>query len=86
MVLDMMANNKDWSRPIYFAITSGSDTYLGLQIYFQQEGMSYRLVPMGVLPNDKNNNPGEAGRVGTEIMLYIVMNTFKWGIVFVYFV
>ncbi len=79
MVLDMIANNKDWSRPIYFAITSGSDTYLGLQNYFQQEGMAYRLVPMRVLPNEKNNNPGEAGRVDTEIMFDNVMNKFKWG-------
>ncbi len=79
MVLDLIANNKDWSRPVYFAITSGSDTYLGLQNYFQQEGMAYRLVPVKATKEERNNNPAAEGRVDTKIMFDNVMNKFQWG-------
>ena len=43
-VLNMIANNK-WKRPIYFAVTTGPDSYLGLQEHFRLEGLAYRLVP-----------------------------------------
>jgi hypothetical protein len=44
MVLDLLANN-DWKRPIYFAVTTGPDSYVNLQDYFRLEGLAYRLVP-----------------------------------------
>jgi hypothetical protein len=34
MVLDLLANN-NWERPIYFAVTTGPDSYLNLQDYFR---------------------------------------------------
>ena len=41
MVLDMLATN-DFNRPIYYAVTVGSDNYVGLERYFQLEGFDIR--------------------------------------------
>jgi hypothetical protein len=76
MQLDMIASN-DWDRPIYWAITSGDDTYLGLEDWFQQEGMTYRLVPIRKQADEKDGN--EAGRVDPVIMYDNIMTKFKWG-------
>jgi hypothetical protein len=38
MVLDLIAHN-NWKRPIYFAVTTGAEAYLGLEDYFQLEGL-----------------------------------------------
>jgi hypothetical protein len=74
MVLLLLAEN-DWERPVYFAVTTGKDAYLGLQNYFQLEGLAYRLVPI----KSKNPNPNMSGRVATEIMYDNMMNKFNWG-------
>ncbi len=74
MVLDMLANN-NWQRPIYFAVTTGPDSYINLQDHFQLEGLTYRLVPA----YSPNKNPNLNGRVATDIMYENVMNKFKWG-------
>ncbi|MBK6539888.1 MAG: DUF2723 domain-containing protein [Flavobacteriales bacterium] len=74
MVLDLLANF-NWDRPIYFAVTTGPDSYLNLQNYFQLEGLTYRLVPIYT----KNENPNLYGRVGTDVMFDNVMNKFRWG-------
>ncbi|MBI5218059.1 MAG: DUF2723 domain-containing protein [Bacteroidia bacterium] len=73
MVLDILATNK-WERPIYFAITVGSDSYMNLEPYFQLEGFAYRLVPIKT-----TNKDGQLGRVASEIMYNNMMNKFKWG-------
>jgi len=73
MQLDMLAEN-DWGRPVYFAITVGSGSYLQLEKYFQLEGLAYRLVPI-----ESNSRDGQTGLVDTEIMYDNVMNKFKWG-------
>ena len=73
MVLDILANF-NWERPIYFAITVGRDNYMGLQKYFQLEGLAYRLVPYPVASQD-----GQTGTVHTEKMYERLMNTFEWG-------
>ncbi|RLD61919.1 MAG: hypothetical protein DRJ01_07085 [Bacteroidetes bacterium] len=73
MVLDLLANN-DWERPIYFAITVGSDNYLRLEDYFQLEGLAYRLVPIKTKSKD-----GQVGRIATDIMYDNMMNKFKFG-------
>ncbi|MBK9275390.1 MAG: DUF2723 domain-containing protein [Flavobacteriales bacterium] len=74
MVLDLLANF-NWDRPIYFAVTTGPDSYLSLQNHFQLEGLTYRLVPIFT----KNDNPNLSGRVGTDVMFDNVMNKFVWG-------
>ena len=73
MVLDFLAKN-NWKRPVYFAITVGSDSYLQLQDYFQLEGLAYRLVPIKT-PSES----GQIGRIDSDIMYNNMMNKFTWG-------
>ena len=72
-VLDIIAHN-NWKRPIYFTITTGGEAYIGLEKYFQIEGLTYRLVPL-----KNNNDDGQTGRINTKIMYDHLMNKFKWG-------
>ncbi len=73
MVLDIIAAN-NWERPIYFAISVSPGSYLGMEKYFQLEGLAYRLVPI------ENSERGPyKGRVNTEIMYSNLMNKFKFG-------
>jgi len=74
MVLDLIAHN-DWKRPIYFAVTTGSEAYLGLEDYFQLEGLAYRLTPI----KNTNDEMAQGGRVNTDIMYDNIMNKFAWG-------
>ncbi|MEO0404326.1 MAG: hypothetical protein AAF193_05605, partial [Bacteroidota bacterium] len=62
LVLDLLRNN-DWSRPIYFAVTTGPDSYIGLNQYFRLEGLAYRLVPVKYAEND---NPNVLGGFATD--------------------
>ncbi len=73
MILDVLATN-DWKRPVYFVSTTGSDTYLGLEKYFQLEGLAYRLIPVKSKSQD-----GQIGEVNTTVAYENVMNRFKWG-------
>lgn len=75
IMLDMLATN-EWKRPMYYAITTGPDSYLNLQRYFQLEGLAFRLVPIFA---PKSPNPNLTGRIHTERMYDAMMNKFKWG-------
>jgi hypothetical protein len=75
MILDLLATN-NWKRPVYFAITVGDESYLGLQDYFQLEGLAYRLVPMRTPIRGRGD---DYGQVATDIMYDNMMNKFKWG-------
>jgi hypothetical protein len=75
MVLDLLATN-DWERPIYFAVTTGPDSYIGLEEYFKLEGLAYRVAPA---KSPKNPNPNIYGSVDTETMYANVMEKFTWG-------
>mgnify|MGYP006143143455 FL=1 len=74
MILDLLAHN-NWERPVYFAITVGSESYLNLEDYFQLEGMAYRLVPV---KNPKRQD-GQMGAVNANVMYDKLVNVFKWG-------
>ncbi|MES2567398.1 MAG: DUF2723 domain-containing protein [Bacteroidota bacterium] len=74
MVLDLIAHN-NWKRPIYFAVTTGAEAYLGLEEYFQLEGLAYRLTPI----KNNENEMAVGGRVNTDLMYDNVMNKFAWG-------
>ena len=74
-VLSMLANN-NWERPIYFAVTTGGDAYIGLQDYFRLEGLAYRLVP---IKYGDNPNPNLIGGIETDIMYDNVMEDWSWG-------
>jgi tetratricopeptide (TPR) repeat protein len=74
MVLDLIAHN-NWKRPIYFAVTTGAEAYLGLEDYFQLEGLAYRLMPI----KNTENEMSQGGRVNTDIMYDNIVNKFVWG-------
>lgn len=74
ILLDIIANNYQ-TRPIYWAITTGSDVYLNLQPYFQLEGLTYRLVPIV----NTNTQEGNTGRINTTVLYDNLVNKFKWG-------
>lgn len=74
MVLDLVANTK-WERPIYFAVTTGDEAYVGLKKYFQLEGLAYRFVPIRQTEMEES----QGGRVNTEAMYDNIMNKFLWG-------
>ena len=73
MVLDILANF-EWKRPIYFAITVGRDNFMGLEKYFQLEGLAYRLVPY-----EGKSKDGQTGIVNTNKMYQRLVNKFEWG-------
>ncbi len=75
MILDLLSN-MDWNRPVYFAVTTGSDTYLGLEPYFQLEGLAYRLTP---ILHKKALNPYVDGGVNANIMYENMMTKFQFG-------
>jgi hypothetical protein len=70
LVLDILAAN-NWQRPVYFAVTVGPDAFVGLDKYFQIEGLSYRIVPYV----QESAQP----RVATDIMYDNLMNKAVWG-------
>lgn len=72
MVLDLIAHN-NWKRPIYFAITTGMDSYYGLTDYFQLEGFAYKLVPVKT-----KGSPGYIGRTNTKAMYQNIMTRFDF--------
>ncbi len=73
MVLDLLATN-NWKRPVYFAITTGNDAYIGLDDYFQLEGLAYRFVPVKAAETD-----GQPGKVNTTAMYNNLINKFWFG-------
>ena len=73
MVLDILANF-NWERPIYFAITVGRDNFMGIENYFQLEGLAYRLVPYETRSFD-----GQTGTVEVEKMYERLVDKFNWG-------
>ncbi len=73
MIMDLLATN-DWKRPVYFVMTTGADTYIGLEKYFHLEGLAYRLLPVQANPIE-----GQIGEVNTDVMYDNLMNRFKYG-------
>ena len=74
LVLDLIAHN-NWERPIYFAVTTGDEAYVGLKRYFQLEGLAYRFVPI----RQTETEEAQGGRVNTDVMYDNIMNKFLWG-------
>ena len=70
MMLEMLANT-NWVRPMYMAITVGSDNHLNLTNNFVQEGLAYRISPFD------NRLTGKT--LDTERMYDNLMNKFKFG-------
>jgi len=73
IVLDILAHN-NLERPIYF-VTGYHNDALGLEEYFQLEGLAYRLVPI----KSQNKNWLDYGRINTDILYQNMINKFVWG-------
>ena len=73
-IMDLISTNK-WKRPIYFSTTVPSTQYKGLEKYFIQEGLAYRLSP---IKTDKPEQ-GEFGMIDPDVMYDNMMNKFAWG-------
>ncbi len=70
MIYEML-RQCNWLRPIYVAVTVGSDNYGDLAKNFVQEGLAYRITPF---------NTDESGRrVDTGKMYDNLMNRFQYG-------
>jgi len=74
MVLDAIAHN-NWKRPLCFAVTSGSEAHMGLERYFQLEGMVFVLTPIKNPAPNARENP----RVEVDKMYDNMMHKFRWG-------
>jgi len=73
IVLDILAHN-DWKRPVYY-VTGYHNDALGLEEYFQLEGLAYRLVPI----RSENRGWLDYGRIDTDILHNNMINKFVWG-------
>lgn len=73
MVLDLL-NNK-WERPLYYAVSVGTDKYLSLDKYFRLEGLAYRIVPI----LSTNNDTYEKGNIDVDRTYTNMMEKFRWG-------
>lgn len=67
MLLDIVASNIS-NRPICFAITVAPDAFLGLDKYFMQTGMAYRLTPVEIEGSGYNK------QVNTDITYDLLIN------------
>ena len=70
MMLEMLSN-ANWERPIYMAITVGSENQLGMENHFTQEGLAYRFTPFDT---NKLNS-----KIDSEKMFDNLMHKFKFG-------
>ena len=70
MMLEMMAN-ANWERPIYMAITVGTDNQLNMREHFIQEGLTYRFTPF--------DTEALGATIDSEKMYDNLMNKFKFG-------
>jgi tetratricopeptide (TPR) repeat protein len=75
MMLDLLAHN-NWERPVYYVATTGSEAYLGLEDYFRQEGLAYRLVPI----KSGKGSDGQPRAVNTAVMFDNLMNKFEFNV------
>jgi hypothetical protein len=73
-IMDLLSTNK-WERPIYFSTTVPSTQYKGLEKYFVQEGLAYRIVPIRTAKPEQ----GEFGMIDPVVMYDNMMNKFTWG-------
>ena len=73
-IMDLLSTN-NWERPIYYSTTVPSDQYKGLEKFFIQEGLAYRVSPVRT---DKNEQ-GEFGMIDPFVMYDNLINKFSWG-------
>ena len=70
MMLEMLAES-NWERPLYMAITVGTENHLNMDNHFIQEGLAYRFTPFDT------NKTGV--KIDSEKMYDNLMHKFKFG-------
>ena len=70
MMLEMIAQC-NWERPVYMAISVGTENQLCFADNFCQEGLAYRITPF--------STSKIGGRIDSEKMYDNIMHKFKWG-------
>ena len=78
MMLEMLAQC-NWERPIFMAITVGSENHLGLEPYFLQEGLAYRITPFNWHQLGYVSNPKKEFTLDSEKMYDNLMNRYRFG-------
>jgi hypothetical protein len=73
-IMDLIGTNK-WERPIYISTTVPSSQYKGLEKFFIQEGLAYRIAPVKLEPGER----GDVGIIDHNVMYDNFMNKFTWG-------
>ena len=76
MLLEMLAST-NWERPLYMSTTVGSENYVGLENFFLQEGLAYRITPFNF--RELGIAPQGGYAVDSETMYENLMNRFKFG-------
>lgn len=72
IILDLLSTNK-WERPVYFAVTCGSESYFGLDDYLELEGLAYRLGS-----TKKDTTDEQMGSVNSSIMYANLITKYDW--------
>ncbi len=70
MMLEMLAQS-DWTRPLYMAVSVGTENHLNMDNHFVQEGLAYRFTPFDT---DKTGV-----KIDSEKMYDNLMHKFKFG-------
>ena len=70
MMLEMLAE-ANWERPIYMAVSVGTENHLGMGNHFVQEGLTYRFTPF--------DTEKTGVKLDSEKMYDNLMNKFKFG-------
>lgn len=73
-IMDILATN-NWERPIYFSTTVPASQYSGLEKFFVQEGLAYRIAPV----RTGTPQPGEYGTIDAYVMYDNIVKRFTWG-------
>ncbi|WBA40962.1 glycosyltransferase family 117 protein [Hymenobacter canadensis] len=74
-VLDILATNQ-WKRPVYFATSvARTEDHLGLDAYFQLEGLAWRVLP---LKNPNDDPREEAGYLAKDLLYQKLMQQFTY--------
>ncbi len=73
-IMDLLSTN-EWERPVYYSTTVPSEQYKGLEKFFIQEGLAYRVAPV----KTEQKEQGEFGMIDPIVMYDNLMNNFSWG-------
>lgn len=71
VLMDLLATN-NWNRHLYFGTTVNSETYHGIEGYFQLEGLMYQIAPIA------SKKQWGLGNVNTSEMYDNIMNKYRF--------